>query len=225
LKAKAISPFYDAQGILMKEADVLLKKGYKISYPLKAYLDCNVNYYFKNLKELQAFLATCSYVSDSDQYKIEDYWSTPNDFESKKKGDCEDFALYTWRQLLHMEYDARFVLGNVGKDKGHAWCTAVIKGKNYIIEPLQSKLPFLPIFFFEKYKPAISVSYEDNKLAYHQHRSLTERGKKIYHLFLIPREIVFVLALALFIVVAIIPGVLFKSGKRIIARYRARYVI
>jgi hypothetical protein len=40
----------------------------------------------------------------------------PEDFEKSRKGDCDDFAMYAWRQLLKMGYNARFVGGRIGDD-------------------------------------------------------------------------------------------------------------
>jgi hypothetical protein len=48
-------------------------------------------------------------VSDQELLGKLDYWQPPEDFEKRKKGDCEDFALWTWRQLLDMGYGAPLV--------------------------------------------------------------------------------------------------------------------
>src|SRR5206468_7879395 len=61
----------------------------------------------------------------------------PEHFEKTKSGDCDDFALWTWRQLLSMGYDARFVVGRHGHPgPGHAWVTFLKEGKHYLVEPL-----------------------------------------------------------------------------------------
>ena len=64
-----------------------------------------------NFKELRSFLLDCKYVSDEKQFGEDDYWILPHEFEKLKKGDCEDFALWAWRQILNMGYPARFVVG------------------------------------------------------------------------------------------------------------------
>jgi hypothetical protein len=64
-----------------------------------------------DLPDLRRFLAGCKYVSDEEQFGERDYWQPPELFEECRKGDCEDFALWAWRQLLHLNYPARFVLG------------------------------------------------------------------------------------------------------------------
>jgi predicted transglutaminase-like cysteine proteinase len=71
---------------------------------------------------VRSFLASCQYISDREQFGKDDYWQPPDEFEKRKKGDCEDFALWTWRQLLNLGYDARFVVGSSGRyGDGHAW--------------------------------------------------------------------------------------------------------
>ena len=61
----------------------------------------------KNLEDLRGFLRKCRYVSDEEQFGLADFWMPPEEFERSRKGDCEDFALYAWRQLLSLGYSAR----------------------------------------------------------------------------------------------------------------------
>jgi len=116
-------------------------------------------------------LAGCTYVSDEEQFGEKDYWQPPEQFEESRKGDCEDFALWAWRQLLHMNYDARFVTGISGQYRaGHAWVTFEKNGKYFLLEalswPVGLKLPRLSIF---RYKPKFSVSWDGEKISYYEH--------------------------------------------------------
>jgi hypothetical protein len=52
------------------------------------------------MADVRNFLVGCTYVSDTELFGKRDYWQPPEDFEKRRKGDCEDFALWTWRQLL-----------------------------------------------------------------------------------------------------------------------------
>jgi hypothetical protein len=117
-------------------------------------------------------------VSDEEQFGQKDYWQPPEQFEENKKGDCEDFALWTWRQLLQMGYNARFVAGRSGRYReGHAWVTFEKDGKHFLLEPLSwpvgLKLPRLSIF---RYKPKFSVSWDGEKVSYYEHEDKKYNG-------------------------------------------------
>jgi predicted transglutaminase-like cysteine proteinase len=69
-------------------------------------------------------------MSNQEQFGERDYWQPPERFEESKKGDCEDFALWAWRQVLHRKYHARFALGSASRHgDGHAWVTFEKDGK------------------------------------------------------------------------------------------------
>ena len=117
-------------------------------------------------------------MSDEEQFGEKDYWQPPEQFEESKKGDCEDFALWAWRQLLQMNYDARFVAGVSGRYReGHAWVTFEKNGKYFLLEPLRwpvgLKLPRLSIF---RNKPRFSVSWDGEKISYYEHEDKKFRG-------------------------------------------------
>ena len=58
-----------------------------------------------------------TYVTDPEQYHRADYWATPMETLSSKKGDCEDFAILKYFALRHLNVPANdmFVVA-VGKD-------------------------------------------------------------------------------------------------------------
>jgi len=45
---------------------------------------------------VREFLIGCKYVSDKELFGKDDYRQPPEEFEKRKQGDCEDFALWTW---------------------------------------------------------------------------------------------------------------------------------
>lgn len=45
-----------------------------------------------------------SYVLDKDNYNIDDYWATPNEF-LQRNGDCEDFAIMKMLSLKKLGFD------------------------------------------------------------------------------------------------------------------------
>lgn len=89
-----------------------------------------------SFQDVRDFLRRCKAVSDEEQFDQRDYWQPPEEFERTRKGDCDCFALWTWRQLLDMGYDARVVFGQHGRyDIGHAWVEFFRNGTCYLVEP------------------------------------------------------------------------------------------
>jgi hypothetical protein len=73
------------------------------------------------MREHPQFLAIRKYISEKDRFGKEEYWQPPEEFEQRKKGDCEDFAFWRWRQLFEMGCDVRLVCGRHGRFvTGHA---------------------------------------------------------------------------------------------------------
>src|SRR6058998_3723004 len=46
-----------------------------------------------SIDDIVAWLQTCEYVTDLEQFQKRDVWQHPGNFETKRQGDCEDFAL------------------------------------------------------------------------------------------------------------------------------------
>jgi hypothetical protein len=128
----------------------------------------------ETIQEVQQFLRTCEYVSDNDLFDKDEYWQPPEEFEQRKKGDCEDFALWTWRQLLDLGYDARFIGGSCGRYRqGHAWVVYFQDGKCFLVEPLFRKIgATMPRLSNLRYVPKLSVSWDGKTLRYFAHKDL-----------------------------------------------------
>lgn len=124
-----------------------------------------------NLDEVRAFLKRCRYVSDQEQFGVKDYWMPPERFESVKAGDCDDFAMWTWRQLLEMGMDARFVVGFVGRYRySHAWVTFSESGRTFLVEPTSAWLgPKRPMLSTIWHEPWFSVGWDGQRLRYYEH--------------------------------------------------------
>jgi hypothetical protein len=75
---------------------------------------------FANIGSLLTWLARCRYQRDHVLFDRPDVWLHPEDFERTRIGDCEDHALLAWLHLLHLGYDAFFVVGTLDGG-GHAW--------------------------------------------------------------------------------------------------------
>jgi len=122
------------------------------------------------LKHLGKFLRKCKYVSDRDLFDKTDYWQLPDQFEKNRRGDCEDFSLWSWRKFLDLGEDARFTYGR--QDGGeHAWVTIFREGLPYIFEATAKpswfgKIKIIPAEQAVRYKPIVSI---DNKLQFYKH--------------------------------------------------------
>ncbi len=129
------------------------------------------------IEDVRNFLAGCKYVSDEELFGRRDYWQPPEEFEKRRKGDCEDFALWTWRQLVNMGYDARFIGGSAGRyGDGHAWVEYFQDGKCFLLEPLCCRVgQTIPRLLTLRYEPRISVSWDGKTLRYFSHKKPASR--------------------------------------------------
>lgn len=82
----------------------------------------------KSLEDICRWLMQCKYVLDEDLFFEEDFWQHPITFETTRKGDCEDHALWAWRKLAELKYETHLVSGmwqrpEKGRqiDEGHVW--------------------------------------------------------------------------------------------------------
>ncbi|MDD4436452.1 MAG: transglutaminase-like cysteine peptidase [Tissierellia bacterium] len=58
----------------------------------------------KNLIKINDKWNELRYVSDYRQFLVKDYWQTPEEFFINGAGDCEDFAIAKFFDLLEMNY-------------------------------------------------------------------------------------------------------------------------
>jgi hypothetical protein len=95
----------------------------------------------RSIDEIVEWLRTCEYVSDAEQFHEPDVWQAPCAFERRQRGDCEDFALWTWRKLAEIDVDAEFFVGRVlcGSDpahgRQHAWVVYRDEDAEVLFEP------------------------------------------------------------------------------------------
>jgi hypothetical protein len=115
--------------------------------------------------------------SDKELFGKDDDWQSPEEFEKRKKGDGEDFALWTWRQLLNMGYDARFVGGSCGRyGEGPAWGEYFQVGNCFLVESLLCRIgDAIPRLSTFRYDPKLSVSWDGKTLKYFVHKKPKSR--------------------------------------------------
>ena len=162
---------YDSVGKVVSRPSKKRHGFFKPTFPMGAYVSQPLPTKCSNLDEVRQFLSTCRYVSDQAQFGKRDYWMPPQEFEKINKGDCDDFALWTWRQLLGMGYDARFVVGRSGRyGSGHAWVTYTENGGTFLVEALVARVtPKLPRLSTVRYEPGISVTWNGKRILYYEH--------------------------------------------------------
>lgn len=173
--AEVISRSYDGDGKLVSQPRKKRHRFFKPTFPMGTYVSQSLPTQCANLEEVRTFLAGCRYVSDQVQFNKKDYWMPPEQFEERRKGDCDDFALWTWRQLLAMGYDSRFVVGRAGRyGDGHAWVTFTENSQTFLVEPMVAWLePKLPRLSTLRYQPGISVGWDGKRLHYYEHEKRT----------------------------------------------------
>jgi hypothetical protein len=96
----------------------------------------------KTLEELQDWLIGCEYAHDMELFHEPDFWQHPRTFERLRRGDCEDHALWAWRKLLELGFDAELVSGRTlpwqpgvkGGENGHVWVMLRSEGGTFVLE-------------------------------------------------------------------------------------------
>ncbi len=95
------------------------------------------------------------------------------EFEKRLQGDCDDFSIWAWRQLIEMGYETRFVVGRSGKNgEAHAWVTFLDKEKHFLLEPLLNITKKIPQLSIIGYKPRFSCAWNGKNLSYFVHDDL-----------------------------------------------------
>jgi transglutaminase superfamily protein len=143
------------------------------TFPMGRYLSQPLTVKCESIQDIRRFLTSWRAVPDEEQFGKLDYWQPPEHFEQTRKGDCEDFALWTWRQFLALGYDARFVGGPPGRyGIGHAWVTFESDGKHFLVEPqLVVMGETFPRLSTLNYHPKLSVSWDGEKIVLLPRRS------------------------------------------------------
>lgn len=167
--AETIPEFYDFEGKRTLQPRKKFYPHFK-GRPMGSFLSQPLKMACHDMDEVRAFLKTCRYISDQEQFGVKDHWMPPEEFEQVRRGDCDDFALWTWRQLLALGYHVRFVAGRAGRyGEGHAWLTLRIEDRTYVVEPLLARFSSFPRLSTFHYIPAISVEAAGDQVKYFEH--------------------------------------------------------
>ena len=174
--AKVFPDLYDFDGKRIPQPSKKRHPSFK-GRPMGLFGAQPLNIICRDLDEIRAFLRTCRYVSDQKQFGLKDHWMPPAQFEEVKQGDCDDFALWAWRQLLNLGYNARFVVGKAGRyGEGHAWVAFRNADGVFIVEPLAARYRTFARLEALSYHPAISVEFTDSQVKYFDHPKRTQEA-------------------------------------------------
>ncbi len=138
--------------------------------PFTDYLNGQSQIEVQSIEDVCRWLQECEYVRDSVLFNQRDVWQHPGDFETLKKGDCEDHALWAWRKLTELNIPAEFVVGRAQWNNGsidaqqsaHAWVAYEENGRIYILETTHKKRLIYPLAeIATRYHPWYSVDEQN----------------------------------------------------------------
>jgi hypothetical protein len=171
MMAEIFPALYDVHGrrVLNPGANAR-QMGFRPTAPMGSFATDPLETECKNLEEMRKFLMTCR-GRNMHATQSRDHWQAPSQFEKTKAGDCVDFGLWAWRQVLAMGYPARFVGGKSGKfGEGHAWVTFEKNGRHFLVEPQLRPLGLrMPRISTLRYHPKVSVVWDGKKIQYFEH--------------------------------------------------------
>jgi predicted transglutaminase-like cysteine proteinase len=171
--AEVIPGFYDFDGKRISRPSKKRHPSF-VGRPMGAFLTQPLKVVCKDIDDVRAFLSTCRYVSDREQFGVRDHWMPPEEFEQGRRGDCDDFALWTCRQLLSLGYSARFVVGSAGRyGAGHAWVSFRAGDRIFIVESLVPWCRKFPRLATLRYRPKVSVEITGTHVKYFEHAKRT----------------------------------------------------
>ena len=109
--------------------------------PFARYFEGESSVEVRSIDDIVTWLQSCEYVTDIELFQERDFWQHPGAFEQRRRGDCEDFALWAWRKLAEVGVDAEFCVGRVlcderpEIDRQHAWVVFRVDGTAFLFEP------------------------------------------------------------------------------------------
>jgi predicted transglutaminase-like cysteine proteinase len=132
-------------------------------------LNSPLSFQARSLGEIANWINGCRYVTDERLFGEADHWQVPADLEQRRVGDCEDFSLWAWVQLLRLNYNARLVLGGLcSEESDHAWVCMYTGNGVKVLEctPTGYNMP-LSARNAPEYLPMWSM---DRSLIFYEHR-------------------------------------------------------
>jgi hypothetical protein len=190
--AEVFPEAYDARGRKSLRPD-WRRKGLHATAPMGRYVSQPLTVKCESIPDIRTFLYTCKYVPDEVQFHKRDYWQPDDEFEKTERGDCDCFALWTWREFLDLRFDARFVTGRSGRyGEGHAWIQFAKDGRHFLVDPTMVRLgTTMPRLSTLRYRPRFSVAWDGKQLSYYSHEARKSTPPVLQLIALIPDWLIF----------------------------------
>lgn len=106
-----------------------------------SFLECHSHVRVESPRDVAQWLLGCRYADDQQLLDADDVWQHPCTFELLRCGDCEDYSLWAWRQLVRAGYDAEFVVGILHRRDGvsgrHAWVVFRDGDRAYVLDGVE----------------------------------------------------------------------------------------
>ena len=129
-----------------------------------------------SVDDVQEWLLACEYVQDETLFHESDFWQHPSTFEQLRRGDCEDHALWAWRKLVELGYDADLVSGSVLRssedtvERGeHVWVLLNDNGERLVFEAVakvRSRMIQPLVDVRDRYRPEFGVDRQRQRYAF-----------------------------------------------------------
>lgn len=78
---------------------------------------------FHSVEEVNDYINGYSYIPDSQNYNLSDYWASPDDFFRNGGGDCEDYAISKYfiilQQRLYKQRPRLLLVWDNNRNAGH----------------------------------------------------------------------------------------------------------
>ena len=121
------------------EHDVpLLMFGTGSTRDFHAYFEGERTVVASSIDDICNWLLDCLYIEDEERFGVPDYWQHPAEFEARRRGDCDDHALWAWRKLCEIGVSAELVSGRARTKDGtladHVWVQFPQDGIEYVLE-------------------------------------------------------------------------------------------
>jgi hypothetical protein len=154
-------------------------------HPFAEYFEGESAVRVQSIDDIVAWLQTCEYVTDLELFHEPDFWQHPGAFERRRRGDCEDFALWAWRKLAEVGVDAEFCVGRVicddrpEIDRQHAWVVFRVNETAFLFEPaarIQSRMIRPLADAMDEYVPHFAVNHRFETNAFVGCASDSHRG-------------------------------------------------
>jgi hypothetical protein len=137
-----------------------------MAHDYATYLTGPSNVSVRSLDDVCSWLLNCRYASDQELFGKVDYWQLPDEFETRRAGDCDDHAVWAWRKLIDLGQTPLLVSGrrrtNDGGWDGHAWVSLTIDGQPVILEAAE-KDPGEMVVPFEAHRAALRPHFAVDK--------------------------------------------------------------